>query len=80
VDATVPMKDPDLGRGDPRGGFRPALVRRRGGRLVDRRGQARRPALESTKPFYFDNVIGMPFETTIAIERLIAAEVLGRHR
>jgi aminocarboxymuconate-semialdehyde decarboxylase len=30
-------------------------------------------------PFYFENVLGFPFDTTIAIERLICAGVLDRH-
>ena len=30
-------------------------------------------------PFYLENVLGYPFDTTIAIERLICAGVLDRH-
>jgi aminocarboxymuconate-semialdehyde decarboxylase len=36
----------------------------------------RHPALA---PYYLSNVIGLPLETTIAIERLICAGVLDRH-
>lgn len=36
----------------------------------------RHPALA---PYYLANVVGLPFETTLAIERLIAAGVLDRH-
>lgn len=34
------------------------------------------PGLES---YYFNNVIGLPLETTLTVERLIAAGVLSRH-
>lgn len=36
-------------------------------------------ALDSLDRFYFSNVIGLPLETTVAVERLIAAGVLARH-
>jgi len=36
-------------------------------------------ALEAIKPYYLGNVIGMPLETTITVERLIAAGVFSRH-
>jgi aminocarboxymuconate-semialdehyde decarboxylase len=30
-------------------------------------------------PFYFENVLGFPFDTTVAVERLICAGTLDRH-
>lgn len=35
--------------------------------------------LEPLKPYYLNNVIGMPLETTIAVKRILAAGVLDRH-
>lgn len=35
--------------------------------------------LDSLDRFYFQNVVGLPLETTVAVERLIAAGVLMRH-
>lgn len=36
-------------------------------------------ALDGVRPYYLGNVIGMPLETTIAAERLIAGGVFSRH-
>jgi aminocarboxymuconate-semialdehyde decarboxylase len=36
-------------------------------------------AVDGLGPFYLENVIGMPLETTITIKRLISAGVLERH-
>jgi aminocarboxymuconate-semialdehyde decarboxylase len=35
--------------------------------------------LDSLDRFYFQNVVGLPLETTVTVERLIAAGVLARH-
>jgi aminocarboxymuconate-semialdehyde decarboxylase len=36
-------------------------------------------ALDSLDRFYFQNIIGLPLETTVTVERLIAAGVFARH-